>query len=188
LVQTLALIAVYEAECGHSQAAGEALRKGFEVALATGDDTLMTASIRCAGATLMCDVTEQALSRTVFDGAALLTLERGIRPELVGNFERALIADRYMGIMALDEYRVKRKHERNRPLKDSFERLLGFFDRRREPAYRDEDYLLFLESMDARASIQSAPLLAHLQRNDAIERDYWAKVTSGAGREVGTAT
>jgi hypothetical protein len=177
LMTALALKAIYEAERGNASAAAEAIRKGFEVAVTINDDTEGTATMRCGGANAVCGMFEQVLSRTALDAAALLELERRIRPELFGNFEHALVGERCVGIFWLEEYRRKRRHEPNRAVKDIFEKLCQFFGRARKPAYRGEDYVRFLDTMDAQAALQSRPPLERLRINVGIEANYWTNVS-----------
>lgn len=184
LMQTLALKVIYEAERGDAQAASATLRKGFDLTLAANDDTFTTTFIRCACAGLMCETAEQALSRAAFDTATLLDLERRIRPELIGNFERALIGERYVGLLRLDE--SKRLHKGNQTVKDMLHRLQRIFGRGELPPYRDEDYVLFLDSIDAQTAMQSLPFPERLRVNQRIETEHWSKVRSVAGGDVPT--
>jgi len=182
LIQTLMLQAIYEAESSNSTRACEALRKGFGIAWSLNDDDLFMTMMRVACADAMCDAAEQVLNRIQLRAAELKELERQIALERIGDFRNAFVGERVERLIWFDE---ERKQYSRRNLKARFKEIAQVLSRRAQPRYRDEDRLLFLRSMDARARALSLPIAMCLHTNLSIETEYWQKVKSIAGGEHG---
>ena len=182
LIQTLMLQAIHEAESGNSIGACEALRKGFQIAWTMNDDDLTMTMLRVACANAMCDASEQVLNRIRLTAAQLMELERQIVPERIGDFRNAFVGERVVRLMWFDE---ERKQYGKRNLRARFTEIVQTLRRKEPPKYRDEDRLLFLNSMDARERALSLPVAICLSTNSSIETEYWQKVKSVAGGENG---
>ena len=185
LAQTLALKSFYEAERQDPQKAADTLRAGYGLAGTLNGDSLVSTMIRVAVLGLMSDASEQVLNRTKLTEAQLLSVQNSIHPSLADDFNHAYIVERCLTIASLDQVRAAYNDGGSQRAKltlfDWLQRILGH----RKPAYRDEDYLLYLNVLDERRGTQSLPGFERLQRAEQLDARYKTNVQSTMGELLG---
>lgn len=180
-MQTLAVKALFEAELGNAGKSAEALRKGFSVTSTLNGDSLVSAMIRVASAGMMCAAAERSLNRTTFSEADLLELERRINVERMDHFEDTFMTERHMGMLVLDSMR---RGGDDSTIGGLIWKLQQLFKGENRKYYRDEDYLLYLNTVDAFLSAHQLQGLARVRRYEQLADYYATNIQSGAGEFV----
>ena len=184
LIQTVAVKALFEAELGNAGKSAEALRKGFSVASTLNGDSLVSAMIRVVSAGMICDAAERCLNRATFSAAELLEIERRINVEGIDYFEHTFIAERHMGMLVLEPARRGQNFFNDSAIEHLVWKFMQLFRGREKRFYRDEDYLLFLNTVDELRSAHQLPGLARVRRYEQLGAYYAANSQSLAAEMV----
>src|SRR5436190_1316586 len=178
LAQALALKALYESEKQNSQKAADAVTKGFGLTRTLNGDSFVSTMIRVAVANLMCDSAQQVLNRTKLTDAQLRNIQENIVPSLADDFAHAHIVERQITMNFFDPIRAEYQYGGAKRTRQTFQSIYQWLRGNRKPAYRDEDYLLFLNTLDERRAIEPLPGLERLKRTEAIEAHYRTNLNS----------
>jgi hypothetical protein len=170
LLHLLTVKAIYEAERGDGRKAAEALSKGFAVTGTLNGDSLVSAMVRVACAGILCDATERVLNRVALSDADLVAISQSIGLARVDDFEATFMAERHMGIFAFDG--VRGAYQRNRAIKMMIWKVAQWFRRNRQPLYRDEDYLVFLNVIDELQRARRLPGMDRVRRQEQLIQYY----------------
>ena len=172
LQQRLAVKTLYESGRGDGPRAAKSLAKEFAVVATVGDASLVDVMIRVASAGLMCDAAEQALNRVQFTAEDLQRIDAQVKPEVIDDFSNTFIVERHLGILTFNHMR-----ESTRGLRGMFINVIQRFKRPNKPAYRDDDYLLFLNFSEQQIKLHSRPLLERVRGYEQITTNY---ITNGS--------
>jgi len=172
LIQTLAVKALFEAERGNGNKAAEALGRGFSAAGTLYNESLVSAMIRVAGAGVMCDAAERTINRATLRDGELLELERRINVERIDGFEHTFMVERHMGMLVFDPARRGRDFFNDSAIKHLVWKLKQWVRGEKKKFYRDEDYLLFLNTVDERRSAHGLAGLARIRRHELLDTYY----------------
>jgi hypothetical protein len=162
LLHTCALTALYQSELKDARKTVEALRKGWGIASTPNGDHLVSAGIRAAAVKLMFEFTEQVLNRTKLDDAELAELARLLPVEVVDQLGPAWVAERAFGTSILEMFRQRQRAHRGFRMRMAFYGIVSSFMHKKS-IYRDEDYLLLLNTYEALELTQSKPLLERVR-------------------------
>ena len=173
LLDLLGWKSLYEAERGNSQKASELLSKGFAVAGTFNGDSLVSAMLRMSGAARICDAAEQALNRVQFTTEDLQRIDGQVKPELIDDFSNTFMVERHFGVLQFNHMR-----ESTRGLRGIFINFVQRFKGANKPAYRDEDYLLFLNFNEQQLKLHSRPLLERVRGHDQITANFTTNASS----------
>ena len=179
LLDLLGWKSLSEAERGNSQKASELLGKGFAVAGTFNGDSLVSAMMRVSAAARMCDAAEQALNRVQFTTEDLQRIDEQVKSELIDDFSNTLMVERHFGVLTFNHMR-----ESTRGLRGIFTNLVKRFKNRNKPLYRDEDYLLFLNSNEQQAKLHSRPLLERVRGHEQIMANFTTNASSATAEMV----
>jgi hypothetical protein len=180
LSQTLALKAIYEAELRHGAKAADALEKGYAVMSTLRGDSLFTTMIRVACALIICDATEQSLNHVKFDDRELMRIVASVPTKVIDDFESALTVERALMASFLIPLRQVHDSINQDRIRLASWRLMNLFRGSRKPLYRDEDFLLFLNTIDEMKKLGSKPMLERIHETERVTAQFSTNAQSTA--------
>jgi hypothetical protein len=160
------------------------LNETLGVAHTLNNDMLVNVMIRAAILSLACETGEQVLNRTRLSDEQLLTLQTNIHPALVDDFEHTYLVERYFCMLMLDPIRAAAQKGGFASAKITFWNWFAWIRGNRQPVYRDEDYLLYLNLLDAHRAVQALPGCERLRIHASLEEKYRTNISSKAGAMV----
>jgi len=179
LQQRLAVKTLYESGRGDGPRAARSLQKGFALTASLNGDSLVDAMIRVACAGLMCDAAEQALNRVQFTTEDLQNIDAQVKPERIDDFSITFMVERHLGVLTFNHM-----HESTRGLRGMFINLVQRFKGGNKPAYRDEDYLLFLNFNEQQIKLHSRPLLERVRGYEQLTSSFATNARSQTANMV----
>ena len=187
LIQLIGTHVLTAAESGDAEQAVRMIEHGFALTRTINYEGLLVSHmIRHASEGLMCTVTERALNRIQFTDAQLRRIASALGSETTDDFRNCLRAEHCYGICAFQAVRAGMPVEVlfGGPVNPPWWKRLWKRLSRRQPAYRDSDFLAYLKGIPARLRLSTMPPMTAIRGVDNLTQQYAEQAASEIGEGI----